>query len=213
MHSPTPSEGHSYGTYPEPPTQWRELFEGGTGEEIMARLLDGDPLSIRARAAGYIVRTGFLVNPEALALRSLARLAFDARTLEPSTGFEVWCDHAIETSCHELIEDQLTEELNFVPNCSSKEGPFYANLAGLLAIESELGRTVALAVNRLSRRGRQAVATVGLAGESIETFATLEQVPLDVARTAFEEAIAQVLTSVQSRRSRIDSEGRPRHDD
>lgn len=196
------------GALPDPPPNWREFLTDGTGPEVVHRLIDGDPFSMRVRIHDFISREGFFVNPEALFLRGATRLAVEARSLDAGTEFPLWCSHVIETACHELLEEQFEEELRHVPNGASKDGEFYRALAALFSVEPELGRYTCMRLNRLNRRGRQAVAAIGLAGVSIEEFARLEGCSVDEGRHAFKTSLKTVLDAVNGRRNQLFGPGR-----
>lgn len=185
---------------PDPPPRWREFLTDGTDLEVVHRLSDGDPFSMRVRVHGFISLHGFFINPEALFLRGISRLAYEAPSLDPDTSFHLWCDHVLETACHELLQEQLEEELRHVPSAVASDGDFYRSFADLMQIEPELGRYACMRINRLPRRGRQAFAAIGLAGMSIEEFAQIEGCSLAEGRDVFKSSIKTVLDALDDRR-------------
>lgn len=55
-----------------------EILRGGSPREILARLIDGDPLEIEARARDRIQALAFLVDPARTHMRAVARIAHAA---------------------------------------------------------------------------------------------------------------------------------------
>ncbi len=60
-----------------PESGWRDVLAGRQPDEILARLLDGDPLRLRWLVAGEIRGGAYFLNADRVQLRALARIAHD----------------------------------------------------------------------------------------------------------------------------------------
>ncbi len=128
---PQPSSG------PDPP--WRELFAAGSPREVLARLIDGDPLDLGARCQDRLRRQALLLDLQRLYLRSLAHVSRDAVTYRGTPRFEFWIADKIRRSLKEL-QDEDRSRLD-LPVTDTSGDPWLIGLADLLGMDPRsLGR-------------------------------------------------------------------------
>lgn len=85
---------------------WRVLLCGGTPREVLARIVDGDPLGLRPRVATALRRGAWLMDADRVLLRALAYCARRGSTYRGRPPIDEWLDARL----HEAIEDLLEEE-------------------------------------------------------------------------------------------------------
>ena len=82
-------EGLAHHPYPSSGPDGRALLAGGSPREILARLVDGDPLGLRAVVYERLRARAYLLEADRVFLRSLARVA---RLSDAETGYAIEFD-------------------------------------------------------------------------------------------------------------------------
>jgi hypothetical protein len=142
------------GGFPDADYPGRELLGGANPAEVMIRILNGDPLEIRARCREKLEEEGLLLSLDRLHLRALARTAHDAPRYRGSPPLDRWLVSCIEKSIADLLnEDRDDERSSLQPPQQAEQ--HYAFVAAVLQCELELARSACVAFNALSREDRR----------------------------------------------------------
>lgn len=169
-----------------PDPGWREVLAGPQPDQILARLLDGDPLRLRWLVAAEIRGGAYFLNADRVQLRALARIAHDGPVdREPADGAWV-LDHV-----QGAVEDVLLEERRATagrgprtPDQDSPLGVFDA-LASPLGLQGAELRVACDAFNRLEFANRRAFFALFIERLSLDAAAKACQVaPVELGRRA-----------------------------
>ena len=142
------------GVFPDADYPGRELLGVGSPAEVMTRVLEGDPLEIRARCRERLEEEALLLSLHRLHLRALARTAHGAPRYRGSPPLDAWLRTCIDQSIADLLEEDRDEERSFALSDGELEHP-YAYIADLLQCEPELARSACVAFNALPRDDRR----------------------------------------------------------
>lgn len=139
----------------------------GTSEEVLARLLAGDPLGLRARLAAALAREAYLLDVERALLRLQSRVALAAREWR---GGELapFLDACVRETVRELVLEEESE-------CFGEPLEFCCRPLGLDA--RALGEACR-GFNGLSTEVREAFVAAVLAGEAPERSARVRRLSL-----------------------------------
>ena len=85
---------------------WRRFLASGTPQEVLVRLVDGDPLGVRARAVARLREARLVLDGERVALRCLARVARAAQFYRGRPSFETWLDERCDEALRDLVEEE-----------------------------------------------------------------------------------------------------------
>lgn len=130
-----------------------DLIATRSPREILAWLVDGDPLRIEERVTGRLADLALLVDAERLFLRSTARAAFAAARWRGDGELGAWLDLQIERAAKDLLdEDRAAERLGPVADPAEAR---YAFLADTLGIEAAVARRACVVFNALPLRVRR----------------------------------------------------------
>ena len=133
--------------------------------DILSRLVEGDPLELLDRCAGYLASEALLLDLERLHARSLAIVA---RRSDEATEENVdeWLCARVSAAANQLIhEEQYEERLGFPPPRAAD--PRSSFLVGALGIEPALTRGVSVTFHRMSREDRRTFWRAVVSGESV----------------------------------------------
>lgn len=125
---------------------WKRFLATGSPREVLARLVDGDPLGVRALVAERLSASRRLLDAERVALRTLARVARFACRYRGRPEFSNW----LVERCDEAIEDILDEEREAAARTAAfapEPSEAFTLLAEPLGIEAHLARRACAAAN------------------------------------------------------------------
>jgi hypothetical protein len=145
------------------------LLRGRSPKDILARLLDGDPLEVRARCKERLHALALLLSLDRLQLRTLARIAHAASRWDGEPPLRQWVEGRIEYSMKELIEEDAERVRSGIPELGPGEGQ-YAFLAALLGIEPHLGPAACVAFNIQPEEVRRAFFAVVVEGKRVNRY-------------------------------------------
>ena len=150
--------------------RWRQLFAGASAREILGRIVQGDPLGLRAHVAATLEREAWLLDADRVLLRSFARTARAALRYHGHPELEAWLGALVIESATELLEDEREAERNGT-TVAPTPGNAFTDLARPLKLEPQrLGRACAR-FNRLSAAERRAFFDLVLRGRSLDQLA------------------------------------------
>lgn len=177
---------------PEPASagavDWQELFAGPSPRAVLARLVEGDPLGIRARCEQRVRLQSLLLEVRRLQLRTIAHVARHAAQYRGTPPLDAWIADKVRKALGELLDEDDDRRLN--PDLP--EAPTDARLLAIahaVGMEPEvLGRGLAV-FNRSPHEVRSAFCGMVLDRESPETWAATNSTTPERAKTAVRRAL------------------------
>jgi len=88
-----------------PPQDWRAWLAGASPREILARIVQGDPLRLRARVARKLRDGAYLLDADRVHLRSLARCARAATRYRGRPELGSWLDGLVDAAVADLLRE------------------------------------------------------------------------------------------------------------
>ena len=143
---------------------------GGTPREILCRIVQGDPLELRARVAHRLRADGYLFDADRVHLRALARCARFACRYQGRPEIDVWLDQVVG----EAIEDLLREDLELarmLDRAAAEPSAAFTTLARPLGLDPAAMRRACAAFNRLGVADRKAFFDLVIDGGSLDQLA------------------------------------------
>lgn len=155
---------------------WRKLL-GGTPREVLARLVQDDPLGVRAKVAARLQADALLLDADRVHLRVLGRISRFASRYRGRPDLAAWIESVVAESVQELLREEHEAVRSRHPGTLDPAGAF-ASLAPPLGLDPKAMRAACAAFNLLTFAERSAFADLVLRGRSLD----------EVARAAGESA-------------------------
>ena len=143
-----------------------ELLGSGSAQEILARILVGDPLGLAERSRVWLDRNAYLVDSNRLALRTMAHVAHSARRYRGKPDLHTWIELLLERSVRELVNDDREGERIGRPVEVDEVAPF-AFVADALGIEPQLARRACVIFNGMAEYDRAVFYATSVLGKSL----------------------------------------------
>ncbi len=182
---PPPSNEASSKAVPRPvDTPPELLLIGKHPEDVLAKIVDGDPLGLTELCTERIQVRAVFLEPTRLVRRTFARVAYEA-CRDPNRGkptLHGWILARVDQALGELIAEDRDDEWRGVPIDPSHETlAFYHDIARKLLLEPSATRRACIRFNLLDEVARQAFWTVILDEVDVENclelgFNTVEEV-------------------------------------
>lgn len=177
---------------------WRAWLAGGSPREVLARIVQGDPLGVRARVARKLRAEARLLDADRVHLRALARCARAAPSYRGRPELDAWLDARVAEALRELLEEDderdLDEADGEIPD-ASEEGA-WIELSRPLELDAGALARACRAFNRRPDEERRAFFLIVLEGRSLDELARGEPGAGTVlarrARSALEEVLRHV---------------------
>jgi hypothetical protein len=155
---------------------WREILGSGSPREVLAKLIDGDPLDLVERCQQRLERQALLLELKRLHLRSAAQVARRAAEYTGTPDLDVWLSEHIRRSLKELVaEDEAALASNALTGPTSDER--ILALAQFLGIEPTLALRGCTTFNKASYETRSAFQAIVMGGTSVADWCRENQVP------------------------------------
>lgn len=132
--------------------------------ELLARLADGDPLSLELRCAMRRDELHYLVARRRLFQRAIARTAYAGYSYRGDPPLEPWLRQCIDLSLHELLQEDEAETRSARP---IEDPSDYEVMALALGIDLEAARSLCAEFNGLPNATRGAWFAVAIGGKSV----------------------------------------------
>jgi hypothetical protein len=126
----------------------------GQPAEILARISADDPLRVLELGASRLRETFFLIEPERLQERALARVAVIGARARPVELGAPWLLEQVDHAIHRIIDEDREEELARPFDCDPEDPRFYFLRSGYI-VKPRFARAAALAFNALPERPRK----------------------------------------------------------
>jgi len=86
---------------------WRRLLAGSSPREVLARLVNGDPLGVRARVALRLREHCYLMDADRVYLRAVARCARFSSRYRGQPSLEEWLTERVDEALGDLLGEDL----------------------------------------------------------------------------------------------------------
>lgn len=185
-------DDHEHRPLPEPvragELDWRALFEGSSPRDILRRLVDGDPLGLRARCEQRIRLQALLLDVDRLSLRATAHVARHSLAYRGTPPLDVWVAERIRKSLTELLdEDDERSSARAIPTAPRDER--LLAIADALGLEPELFARGVATFNRAPFTVRSALCGMLLDGTSPAKWTVANGGTVDSAIASFRRAL------------------------
>ncbi|MDZ4774575.1 MAG: hypothetical protein SGI72_15720 [Planctomycetota bacterium] len=150
---------------------WREWLAGGSSREVLARIVQEDPLGVREHVARALRDGCYLLDGQRVALRCFALVARHAVRYRGRPDLDEWLQIlAREAVCAILRDDSEAERRAVVTgrDPGREHGEAFGALARPLGLDSDAMGRACLAFNRLPCADRGAFFALVIASRSLE---------------------------------------------
>jgi DNA-directed RNA polymerase specialized sigma24 family protein len=155
---------------------WRKLLTG-TPREVLARLVQDDPLGVREKVASHLKAEALLLDSDRVHLRVIARVSRFAGRYRGRPELPAWIESAVAEAVDELLREDHESD-GSAPAAGAASPDAFAALAPPLGFDPGALRKACAAFNRLPFADRSAFLELAVAGRSLD----------EVARAAAESA-------------------------
>lgn len=186
------------------------LLAHRSAKEVLARLIDGDPLEIEARCMARIEHQARFVDVRRLHLRAVARIAHAAPRYRGEPPLDRWIEERIDASMDDLVTEDSEEERSGLPP-SQPWDPRYAFLAEALGIEPTLARRACIAFNDQSTEVRRTYFAVVVAKKTIHRYVAEGNGPPEKVKAELQRVLDAIRAAIEPRSG--GREGGPGRDD
>lgn len=152
------------------PPAWRAILGGMGPRELLARLLQDDPLQLRRVAAERMAARAYLFDVDRLHLRSVAHVARYATRYRGSPRLEVWLREIVDQAMLDLLRDDVEAQRRERPP-DPQDGTGMGDLARPLGLDPAAMRRACLAHNLLREPDRRAFHELLIAGRGLDELA------------------------------------------
>lgn len=163
------------------------MLSGNSPREILARVLDGDPLRLRSRCEERVRAQAILLDVHRLHLRTAAHVARSALSYRGTPPIDVWIAEKVRRSVSELLEE-AAERAHAGDVVAGATDPVQARLADLLGIEPLVLQRGLVAFNRAPYGVRSAFQALVVEGQSLASWCADNSTAPAPARAALRRA-------------------------
>jgi hypothetical protein len=173
----------------------RECLRGANPAQVLACLVQGDPLGVRVAVRAALVRRALLLDADRAYLRCLARCARYATDLRAHAALGRWLAQHVDAAIDELLRSEARlDPLPLDPTPS-----VFAQLARPLELDPDQARSACVAFNACAYQDRRAFFDVFLRGLALDQVAGTEGISASElarrARTALDASLGAVARS------------------
>lgn len=173
---------------------WRRLLAGSSPREVLARLVNGDPLEVRALVARRLREQAYLMDGDRVFLRAIARCARFSGRYRGRPALPAWLAERVDEAIGDLLQEDLAAAQR-----SGREGPAvcgaHADLARPLGLEPARMRLACLAFNHANPEVRRAFFDLVIEGRSIDALARSSKTPATTIARRAREALELCLAA------------------
>jgi len=165
-----PAEGAEKASAGARRPHWRQLLSGSSPREVLARLLNGDPLGLAGVVAERLRARAYVLDADRVLLRALARCARFALRYRGQPELEAWLSERVDEALLDLQREDLEAERSGRP-AEPHELAAFEDLASPLGLEPAAMRGVCVRFNLLAEGERRAFFALALEGRSLDLLA------------------------------------------
>lgn len=144
------------------PPDWRALFAPASPKDVLARLVQDDPLGLRARIAIELRDACYLTDADRVELRALARVARAAPRYDGRPELGAWISALVRESIEEIVRDDSERDAAVDASGGLDE------LARPLGLEAASMQRACAAFNRAPLAERRAFFALVIEGRALE---------------------------------------------
>jgi len=185
-------DSHQPGSSPDPlhPAEpgWRALFAGRSPREVLAALLERDPLEIEARCAERLRAQALLLPVRDLHLRAVAHVARHGPSYRGAPPLDVWIAERVRKAVSELVEEQC-QRARAGPVPEAPQDPQLMAIAEALGIEPDVVERGCVAFNGAPYDVRSAFCGIVIDQCSPRAWAEENGMTMEQARSALRRAL------------------------
>jgi len=162
---------------------WRKLLSG-TPREVLARLVQDDPLGVRDEVGARLRADALLLDADRVHLRALARISRFANRYRGHPELPAWIESAVAEATQEVLREEH-DVCRTPAGAQSGSTSVFSSLAPPLGLEPSAMRAACAAFNALPYAERSTFADLVLRGRSLdETARSSGESATEVARRA-----------------------------
>ncbi len=177
------TNGSERGTH-EKKILWKQLLAGASPREVLARIMNGDPLELRPRVVARIRDRAWLIDVDRVLLRSFARTARFAVRYRGDPPLELWLGERIDEALADILREDLEAERRVEPIDVHQHAAFVA-LAKPLGLDPARVRAACAAFNAQADDDRRTFYALVIEGRALDELARARsQSASEVGRTA-----------------------------
>jgi hypothetical protein len=158
------------GGRPQRAVDWRRVLAGASPREVLARLMNGDPLGIAAVVEARLRARAYLFDADRVFLRTAARCARLAVRFRGDPPLERWLAERADEALGDLLRADAERELRGEPPGPENLAVFDV-LARPLGLDPARMHRACLAHNQLPEAQRRAFREVVIEARSIDALA------------------------------------------
>jgi hypothetical protein len=181
---------------------WKDLFLGDSAREILWRLCEGDALELGALCGDRLSEAAFLLHPDRLLARVIARVAHGA-----ALGYDgrppllEWLLDWVDMSIDELLDEDIEAERMGLPPDGEELDRFVELIPPATGIEPELARRACVFFNELTQDRRIPFYRIVIEGWKVEDYCMEHDRSLDEVVQQIEETTRHLVLLVEDGRS------------
>lgn len=175
---------------------WRAILAGASPREVLARLMNGDPLSLSTVVEERLRARAWLLDADRVYLRAAARCARLSARYRGDPILSAWLAERVDEAMLELVDEEL-EALSTEAPAGGETGVF-ETLARPLGLDPARTRRACAVHNALPEDQRRAFREVVLEGRDLDDLArTGARSATEIARSA-RQALLAVLAEIEA---------------
>jgi DNA-directed RNA polymerase specialized sigma24 family protein len=185
---------------------WKQLLSGASPREVLARIMNGDPLEVRARVSARLRERALLFDVDRVLLRSFARTARFAVRYRGDPPLDAWLASMVDEALADLLREDAEAERENAP-LDERQHSVYCALARPLGLDPTRMRGVCSTFNALPDEERRAFHAFVIEGASLDDLARARSLSAsEVARAARRALDALLERAITSRAFATDEE-------
>lgn len=159
-------------------SDWKRFLATGSSGEVLARIVEGDPLRVGERVAERLAERALLLDAERVALGTLARVARLAPHYRGRPEFSAWLGERTDEAIDDLLRTEEADE-------ETDDDGAHAVLARPLGLDPRRAREACRAFNRCSDFERACFFSLVFRARGLDEAAEeLSGAPTEIARAA-----------------------------
>lgn len=149
----------------EAPAPWRAWLAGGSARDVLARIVQEDPLELHRRVASRLRAHAYLLDGDRVLLRCFALVARHASRYRGAPAFDTWLDAMVAAAVESVLREDLEPERH--PDVSACS-PAFMSLARPLGLEPDALVRACVRFNHLPTADRLAFCALVLRSRTLE---------------------------------------------
>jgi len=175
---------------------WRAILAGATPREVLARLMNGDPLGLARVVEARLRARAYLLDADRVFLRAAARCARLATRYRGDPPLAAWLAERVDESLLELVDEELEALASGIEPERAPE--VFESLARPLGLDPTRTRRACAVHNALEEAERRAFREVVLEGRDLDELARAGGRSATAIARAARRALLAVLAEIEA---------------